>query len=73
MASKTGRELQARIERTRDGLYLAEYHGEVDPGDRDAPEIPDSHLGTDEHEVKTWVEQMAKGMGYERVVWRTAD
>jgi hypothetical protein len=31
--------------------------------------MPDMHLGTEEREVKFWVEEMAKGMGYVRVEW----
>ena len=37
--------------------------------DPDAREIPDRHVGTSAQEVKLWVEQMAVGLGYERVIW----
>jgi len=50
-------------------MFKAEYTGEINPENPDAREIPDSHLGTNAKEVKVWVEQMAKGMGYAQVIW----
>ena len=62
-------ELHAVLRQVGEGLYRADYPGEINPDRTDEREIPDMHLGTSAQEVKTWVEQMAVGMGYERVVW----
>jgi hypothetical protein len=51
------------------GLYRAEYSGEINPDQTDARDIPDYHVGTTAADVKTWVEQMALGLGYDTVVW----
>ena len=72
MATKST--LHALMSQTADGMFKAEYPGELNPQGADAREFPDSHLGTSAREVKLWVEQMAKGLGYEGVVWeRGAD
>jgi hypothetical protein len=71
MPSASNRILRARMERTSDGMFTAEYTGELNPTDPDARALPDMHLGTEEREVKFWVEEMAKGMGYVRVEWET--
>ena len=62
-------EFHASIQRVEQELYRAQYSGEINPDDPDAREIPDYHVGTSASAVKTWVEQMALGLGYERVVW----
>ena len=62
-------EFHARLREVEEGLYLAEYSGEINPKNPDAREIPDRHVGTSAQEVKLWVEQMAVGLGYERVIW----
>jgi hypothetical protein len=49
-------------------LFRAEY-GEINPEPSDARDIPDYHVGTSAKDVKIWVEQMAEGLGYDRVVW----
>ena len=72
MASTPDSKLRAVIRQMPDGMFKAEYTGEINPENPDAREIPDSHLGTSETEVKAWVEQMAKGMGYTHVVWEPA-
>ena len=59
----------AVLRKTEDGLYRAEYSGEINPDNPDAREIPDMHIGTSIDEVKIWVEQMARGLGYDRVIW----
>ncbi len=64
-----GTVLHATLTRTSDGMVKAEYRGELNPEQPDARELPDSHVGTDESEVRLWVEQMAKGLGYARVIW----
>ncbi len=63
-------DFHAKLEQLEDGLFRASYLGETNPEDP-APgqALPDSHLGTDPGEVKTWVEQMALSMGYSRVIW----
>jgi hypothetical protein len=61
--------LHATMTRTSDGMFKAEYPGELNPRNADARELPDSHLGTSEREVRVWVEQMAAGLGYVQVVW----
>lgn len=62
-------DFHARLRKVEDGLYRAEYSGEINPEEPDAREIPDYHLGTSADDVKVWVEQMAVGLGYRRVVW----
>lgn len=62
-------EFHASMEQVEEGLYRAAYSGEVNPQNPDEREIPDYHVGTSVADVKTWVEQMALGLGYECVVW----
>lgn len=62
-------EFHASLREVEQGLYLAEYSGEINPEHPDSREIPDRHVGASAQEVKLWVEQMAVGLGYERVVW----
>jgi hypothetical protein len=59
----------ARMRQVEDELFRAEYSGEINPAPTDARDIPDYHVGTSAQDVKIWVEQMAEGLGYERVVW----
>ena len=61
--------LHAVLRKVEDNVYRAEYPGEINPQDPDAREIPDYHIGTSATDVRVWVEQMARGMGYSRVVW----
>ncbi len=61
--------LHAMLREIEPGLYRAEYTGEMNPQDPDEREIPDFHIGTDPIGVRNWVEEMAIGMGYDRVVW----
>ena len=42
---------------------------EINPESSDAQDIPDYHVSTSAEDAKIWVEQMAKGLGYDRVVW----
>jgi len=69
MATTQNSVLHAHMSKTEDGMFKAEYIAEANPDYPDAREIPDSHLGTNAKEVKVWVEQMAKGMGYAQVIW----
>jgi hypothetical protein len=69
MAKLDRGELRAVMRRMEDGTYRAEYSGEFNPENPDEREFPDFHLSTSEESVRNWVEQMAQGMGYSRVVW----
>jgi hypothetical protein len=59
----------ARMRQVEDQLFRAEYSGEINPEPTDARNLPDYHIGASAQEVKIWVEQMARGLGYDRVVW----
>jgi hypothetical protein len=61
--------LRARMSQVEENLFRAEYSGEINPEKKDARDIPDYHVGTSAIDVKVWVEQMAQGLGYERVEW----
>jgi hypothetical protein len=61
--------LHASLREVEPGVFRAEYHGELNPESPDAREFPDTHLDTSADGVKVWVEQMARSLGYERVVW----
>jgi hypothetical protein len=63
------REFHIAIREVEPGVFRAEYRGKLDPTDPDERELPDFHLGTSLADVKIWVEQMARSMGYDRVVW----
>ena len=62
-------EFHAVIREVEPGVYRAEYRGEMDPEDPDERELPDYHVGTSVADVKIWTEQMARTMGYARIVW----
>jgi hypothetical protein len=62
-------EFHASLRQVEDGLFRAEYSGEINPDRADGRDIPDVHLGTSAMEVKVWVEQMAQDLGYTRVIW----
>ena len=62
-------DLHARMRAVQGGLFRAEYRGEINPESSDARDISDYHVSTSAEDVKIWVEQMAKGLGYDRVVW----
>lgn len=64
-------DFHASLREVEHGLFRAEYAGEINPENPDERAIPDYHLGTDAAGVKTWVEEMALGLGYERVIWDT--
>lgn len=61
----------AAIHEMESGVFRAEYRGELNPDHPDERELPDFHVGTSISDVKIWVEQMARSMGYNRVVWDT--
>jgi len=58
-----------RKRRAGDELFRAESSDEINPEPGDARDIPDYHGGTSATEVRIWVEEMATGLGYDRVVW----
>ncbi len=62
-------DLHASVREVEQGLFRAEYLGELNPQDPDARALPDSHLASSERDVKVWVEEMARGLGYRQVVW----
>jgi len=62
-------DLHARMRPVEGELFRAEYSGEINPESSDARDIPDYHVSTSAEDVKIWVEQMARGLGYDRVVW----
>lgn len=59
----------ASLRQIEEGLFRADYSGEINPENPDAREIPDYHVGTSAADVKVWVEQMAIGLGYDQVIW----
>ena len=63
------REFHTAIREVEPGVFRAEYRGKLDPTDPDERELPDFHLGTSLADVKIRGEQMARSMGYDRVVW----
>ena len=69
MAQKGG-VLHAILREVEPGVFRAEYPGELNQEQSGPETYPDTHIGTDPDGVRSWVEQMAAGMGYERVVWR---
>jgi hypothetical protein len=61
--------LTAILREVEPGLFRAEYPGEANQDQAGVEAFPDSHIGTDPSGVKNWVEEMAAGMGYDRVEW----
>lgn len=59
----------ARLREVEPGVFRAEYRGEFNPQATDAHTFPDFHLGNSREAVRIWVEQLARSMGYEKVVW----
>jgi hypothetical protein len=57
----------------RAGVFSAEYPGEMNSDDACPETFPDAHIGTDASGVRIWVEEMAAGLGYDRVVWEPAE
>ncbi|HYZ21330.1 MAG TPA: hypothetical protein VE690_04150 [Rhodopila sp.] len=63
--------LHARLREVEPGVFSAEYPGELNPAEGGPQTYPDTHVGTDPAGVRSWVEQMARGLGYDRVEWET--
>jgi hypothetical protein len=70
---KTSGTLRARLREVEPGVFSAEYPGEMNSADTGPETFPDAHIGTDASGVRTWVEEMALGLGYKRVVWEPSD
>jgi hypothetical protein len=68
-ANSSRGEFHAVLRRTAGGLYQAQYSAEFNPENPDARELPDFHLSSTMADAQVWVEQMALGMGYSRVIW----
>lgn len=68
-AQRSRGEFHAIMREMEPGVFRAEYRGEMNPQQTDARTLPDYHLGNSRDDVRIWVEQMARAMGYERVVW----
>ncbi len=67
---------RARLEQVEKSVFKATYRGDMNPSD--PPDdvngsadrlFADSHVGTDAHSVRSFVESLAKNRGYDRVVW----
>ena len=65
--------LFATLREIEPGVFSAEYPGELNSEDAGPETFPDAHIGTDASGVKTWVEEMAAGLGYDKVVWEQAN
>jgi hypothetical protein len=70
------RAFHARLEQVEPTLFRATYRADTNPEQGAAPTelegpqiLPDMHIGTDPASVKSWVEQLAASLGYERVIW----
>jgi hypothetical protein len=61
------RRVSCRDLRDGDRRFPRRNRGELNPENPDARELPDHHVGTSAADVKIWVEQMARSMGYRRV------
>ena len=61
--------LKATLREVEPGLFRADYPGEANQDQAGIEAFPDSHIGTDPSGVKSWVEEMAAGLGYDRVEW----
>lgn len=63
-------DFHARLERVQHNMYRAVFAGELNPEDPAQGQAwADSHLGDNAEGVKAWVENMARELGYSRVVW----
>ena len=78
MPDARSREFHARMEQPEPGLFRATYRADINPDDGSAkilsegPHIlPDTHIGTDEASVRSFVETLARGRGFDRVIWDT--
>lgn len=69
-AGVAGGEFHARLEKVEPKVYRAVFAGELNPAHpRTGEAWADAHLGDTPEGVKSWVENMARELGYSRVVW----
>ena len=69
-AEMTRGAFHARLEKVEPNVYRAVFAGELNPTHPARGEAwPDAHLGDTPEGVKAWVENMARQLGYSRVVW----
>jgi len=72
-AASPGREFHAVLTQVEPDLFRADYLAVTNPeAPAEGQALPDSHIGTSAEDVRIWVEQMARSMGYDRVVWEPA-
>lgn len=64
---------RARLREVASGLFSAEYPGDMNSDNAGPETFPDAHIGTNASGVKIWVEEMAAGLSYDRVVWEPAE
>jgi hypothetical protein len=69
MTKSTKGTLRVILREMEPNLFRAEYPGEINADEAGVEALPDSHIGTDAAGVKQWVETIAEGLGYDRVVW----
>ena len=70
------RAFHARLEQVEPMLFRATYRADTNPeqgapaAELEGPQIlPDMHIGSDPAAVRSWVEQLAASLGYQRVIW----
>lgn len=62
--------LHAIMEEVEPGLFRADFPGVLNgPDEPEGGQLLDRHIGTSRDSVRTWVEEMALRLGYERVEW----
>lgn len=71
MTGPKDRSIHAVLVEVEPCLFRADYRGVINQDDAGAEVRPDSHIGTDADGVKGFVEALAKGMGYDSVVWES--
>ena len=65
--------LHATLEEVEPGLFKASYPGALNGSDHpQGGQLPDSHIATSPESIRTFVEQMARGLGFDRVEWHDA-
>jgi len=65
--------LKATLREVEPGLFRADYPGEANQDQAGVEAFFDSHVGTDPSGVKSWVEEMAAELGYDRVEWVSSE
>lgn len=52
--------------------FRGKYSGEMNSQNAGVEAFPDSHIGTGASSAKNWIQEMAVGSRYDRVVWASA-